>query len=128
MVIDVADLPTLDMLGQEAGEGSKAVAARVAAARRIQKTRFAGQNLPIHTNAALSGEALHRLVSPDVAGKALLEEATEKLRLSMRGYTRVLRVSRTIADLAGSEGVSREHIAEALSYRQMQFGRQVEAA
>ncbi|MGE0754201.1 MAG: YifB family Mg chelatase-like AAA ATPase [Alphaproteobacteria bacterium] len=126
MVIEVADLPTLDMLGQQAGEESAAVAARVAAARQVQKNRLQSQGFS--TNAELSGELLHQLVSPQAEGKQLLEEATEKLRLSMRGYTRVLRVARTIADLTGSQQVSRDHIAEALSYRQLQFGRQLEAA
>jgi magnesium chelatase family protein len=128
MVIDVADLPTLDMLGQNSGEASADVAKRVAVARDRQKARFRELNLPYATNVELQGELLHTVVAPDNAGKKLLEEATEKLRLSMRGYTRVLRVARTIADLEGSETVGRSHIAEALSYRQLQFGRQLEAA
>ena len=82
--------------------------------------------LPYRINAELFGETLHQLVTPDDKGKKLLEEATEKLRLSMRGYTRVLRVARTIADLEQSEGVSQQHVGEALSYRQLQFGRTLE--
>ncbi len=128
MAIDVADLPTLDMLEQTPGETSAAVAARVAQARARQRERFVQHNLPYATNTELQGEVLHEMVAPDAKGQALLEEATEKLRLSMRGYTRVLRVARTIADLEGSQSVGHGHIAEALSYRQMQFGRQVEAA
>lgn len=128
MIIEVPEVPTLDMLNIEQGEPSAAVAARVARARELQKARFARENLPLNTNTELAGEALHRIVAPDAKGQALLEQATSALKLSMRGYTRVLRVARTIADLDGAETVSHSHIAEALSYRQMQFGRYLEAA
>lgn len=128
MVIEVPEVPTLDMLNIEHGEPSAAVAARVAAARDKQKARFAAEGLPLYTNTELQGEVLHRLVAPDAKGRALLEQATNNLKLSMRGYTRVLRVARTIADLDGSQTVGHSHIAEALSYRQMQFGRYLEAA
>jgi magnesium chelatase family protein len=128
MTIDVPEVATLDMLTRGAGEPSATVAARVAGARNVQKARFARLQLPHRTNAELSGETLRDLVTPDDAGKKLLEQATEKLRLSMRGYTRVLRVARTIADLDQSEAVSQQHVGEALSYRQMQFGRATEDA
>ena len=65
----------------------------------------------------LPGDALDQHAAPDEAGKALLMQAAAAMRLSARSYTRVLRVARTIADLAGSEGVTRLHVAEALSYR-----------
>ncbi|NCY25135.1 MAG: ATP-binding protein, partial [Alphaproteobacteria bacterium] len=128
IAIDVPEVATLDMLGQRPGEASQAVAARVAAARHAQKQRYAHMGLKQRTNAELSGQLLHELVQPDEKGRALLEQATEKLRLSMRGYTRVLRVARTIADLEGSAQVSAAHVAEAVSYRQMQLGRLPEAA
>ncbi len=128
MAIDVPDVPTLDMLAKAAGEPSEAVAGRVAAARDKQKARFAALELPYRINAELFGETLRQLVVPDDKGQKLLEEATEKLRLSMRGYTRVLRVARTIADLEQSETVNQQHVGEALSYRQMQFGRMMEEA
>lgn len=127
MAIDVPDVPTLDMLGKGEGESSEVVGKRVAAARLRQKERFKKLGLPHRTNSELSGDTLHGLVVPDAGGKKLLEQATEKLRLSMRGYTRVLRVARTIADLEGAEAIAQPHIAEAVSYRQMQFGR-LEAA
>lgn len=128
MAIDVPEVATLDMLNQSGGEPSAYVAARIAKARDIQRERFKAMGLPHRINAELFGETLHALVTPDAKGKALLEEATAKLRLSMRGYTRVLRVARTIADLEGAESIQQPHVAEALSYRQMQFGRSLEEA
>ncbi len=126
MAIEVPEVATLDMLTSSGGEASEAVAARVTAARGLQKLRFSMLKLAQRTNAELQGEMLHNFVVPDDKGKKLLEKATETLRLSMRGYTRVLRVARTIADLEQSETVSHAHVGEALSYRQMQFGRQSE--
>ena len=127
MTIEVAEVPTLEMLGSPGGEPSEVVAARVQAARQRQKQRYQQQGLAIRTNAEISGDALHQSVVPDSAGRALLEQATSQMKLSMRGYTRVLRVARTIADLEGSETVTKQHIAEALSYRHMQLAR-LEAA
>ncbi len=127
MTIEVAEVPTLEMLGSPGGEPSEVVATRVQAARQRQKQRYQQQGLAIRTNAEISGDALHQSVVPDSAGRALLEQATSQMKLSMRGYTRVLRVVRTIADLEGSETVTKQHIAEALSYRHMQLAR-LEAA
>ena len=96
-------------------EGSEAVAKRVAAAREIQSARFEG--LGPRTNAEAEGELLDRIATPDEPGKRLLADAAAAMRLSARGYHRVLRVARTIADLAGVETIGRIHVAEALSYR-----------
>lgn len=126
IAIDVPEVATLDMLSQKPGEPSEAVAARVAAARHRQKERL--QPLGARTNAQISGQALHDMVQLGQGARQLLEQATEKLRLSMRGYTRVLRVARTIADLEGAPDVTAPHIAEAVSYRQLQLGKQPEAA
>ena len=71
----------------------------------------------IHTNAAAVGGALEEAARPDAAGLALLRDASDAMRLSARGYHRVLRVARTLADLDGAERVGRVHLAEALSYR-----------
>lgn len=96
-------------------EGSAEVAARVAAARASQMERYAGQG--VRTNAEADGELLEAVATPDGPGRALLAQAAERMRLSARGYHRVLRVARTIADLGGAEDVGRVQIAEALSYR-----------
>jgi magnesium chelatase family protein len=100
-------------------ETSTEVAARVVAARRIQAQRFAGMGRPeIRINAAADGELLETIAAPDAAGLKLLREAADAMNLSARGYHRVLRVARTLADLDAREEVSRIHVAEALSYRQ----------
>nr|WP_244560902.1 hypothetical protein [Azospirillum oryzae] len=77
----------------------------------------------MRTNAEADGELLEKVASPDAPGRALLTEAAERLKLSARGYHRVMRVGRTLADLDGVEGVKRRHIAEALSYRRIAPGR-----
>lgn len=124
MMIDVPEVATLDMLATSGGEPSETVATRVEQARALQKSRFKQKGMNQRTNAELSGDVLHELVLLEADAKKLLEQATEKLRLSMRGYTRVLRVARTIADLAGADNVAQPHVAEAISYRQQILGRE----
>jgi magnesium chelatase family protein len=113
--VEVAAVSAIDLALPPPPEGSTEVAARVAAARAVQAERLAGSGL--RTNAELDGEALDRFAGPDEAGHALLAQAAVAMKLSARGYTRILRVARTIADLAGVETIGRIHIAEALSYR-----------
>jgi magnesium chelatase family protein len=98
------------------GESSVQVAARVAAARNIQSARFSGQD-HLRVNADLEGKALDDAATPDSEGRALLVKVAERFGLSARGYHRVLRVARTIADLEGVADVRKPHIAEAVSYR-----------
>ncbi|HUD52123.1 MAG TPA: ATP-binding protein, partial [Parvibaculum sp.] len=108
-----------------AAEGSAEVAIRIAAAREIQEARYAecaavgGPNL----NSEVEGELLDKVASPDEAGLRLLTEAADRMRLTARGYHRVLRVARTLADLDGVDAVRRVHVAEALAYREPVAGR-----
>lgn len=113
--VEVQPVTAADLVLPPPAEGSAEVAARVAAARARQTARYAGTS--VRTNAEADGEPLMAFAAPDEPGRKLLAQAAEAMRLSARGYTRVLRVARTIADLAGSEGVGRIHVAEALSYR-----------
>jgi magnesium chelatase family protein len=113
--VEVAAVAAADLVLPPPSEGSAEVRARVEAARAIQTARYAAQGL--RTNAEADGEVLEATAGPDEAGRALLAQAAAAMGLSARGYTRVLRVARTIADLAGAERVGRVHVAEALSYR-----------
>ena len=81
----------------------------------MQTARYADHKT--RTNAEIDGTLLEAVATPDEPGRQLLAQAAEAMRLSARGYTRILRVARTIADLAGAESIGRIHLAEALSYR-----------
>jgi magnesium chelatase family protein len=122
--IDVPSVRASDLSLPPPAEGSAEVAARVAAARARQAARFA--RLPkdrrIRTNAEADGMLLDEIATPDTEGKRLLIDAAERLHLSARGYHRVLRVARTLADLDQAEHVRRLHVAEALSYRRIVLG------
>jgi magnesium chelatase family protein len=113
--VEVEAVSAADLVLPSPGDGSDQVSARVLTARQVQTERLAGSGC--RTNAELNGELLDAHATPDEPGQRLLAQASEAMRLSARGYTRILRVARTIADLAGCATTGRIHIAEALSYR-----------
>jgi len=116
--IEVPAVTAADLILPPPAEGSREVGDRVARARAIQAERYAAIGLPqIRTNATASGPVLEDVAKPDSAGLALLRDAAEAMRLSARGYHRVLRVARTLADLDAADKIGRVHLAEALSYR-----------
>lgn len=121
--IDVPAVSAADMIVPgAAAESSAAVAGRVARARERQAERYAAAGHPeVLTNAAAPSALVEKLVTPDRESQTLLLQAAERFNLSARAYHRVLKVARTLADLAGVEKVARPHIAEALSYR-LTFG------
>jgi magnesium chelatase family protein len=111
--VEVAPVPHRELARSHDGESSAAVAARVAAARERQYARLGMGTC----NAEMAARDLHAHARPDGAGAVLIERAMTKLGLSARAYTRILKVARTIADLAGAEPVSAPHVAEAIHYR-----------
>ena len=115
LTVQVRPVPAALLAETTAGETSREVRERVAAAHALQRRRFGAQ--PALTNADLRGARLSRHCALDTAGRRLLQRAVTRLGLSARGYDRVRRVARTIADLAGEAAVSRPHVAEALGYR-----------
>jgi magnesium chelatase family protein len=116
--IEVPAVTAADLILPPPTEDSREVAERVALARERQAARYAAIGLPhVRSNAAVSGAVLEDVARPDGSGLTLLREAADAMRLSARGYHRVLRVARTLADLDGSDKVGRLHLAEALSYR-----------
>lgn len=115
--IHVPSVSPQDLSLPAAKEGSEDVAKRVTAARKLQAARFKKFGLDILTNSEISPQHIDEVILIDAAAKALLLKASDKLRLSARAYHRVLRLSRTIADIEICEIVSSTHIAEALNYR-----------
>jgi len=115
--VEVDPVSAADLALPPPAEGSAEVAARVRAARAIQTAR--AEETGARTNAELDGDGLEAHATPDEAGRKLLMQAADAMRLSARGYTRMLRVARTVADLAGAQTIGRIHVAEALSYRRI---------
>jgi magnesium chelatase family protein len=116
--IEVPAVTASDLILPPPSEGSREIAARVARARSIQTSRYETLGLAhIRTNAQANGPVLEDVAQLDGSGTKLLRDAADAMRLSARGYHRVLRVARTLADLDGADKVGRIHLAEALSYR-----------
>jgi magnesium chelatase family protein len=120
--VDVPPVTAADLALPPPAEGTAEAAARVAAARELQAERGAAAGIAEGLNSRLEGEALEAVAAPDEPGRALLSRAAEATGLTARGWTRTLRLARTIADLDGSDAVRRLHVAEALSYRRSQPG------
>jgi len=116
--VEVPRVAYNDLASIAPGEPSRAVRERVERARMVQQSRFA--SIPgVFTNARMESRELRRFASPDEEGRRLLRAAMEKLGLSARAHDRILRVSRTIADLVGSEHIRAPHLAEAIQYRSL---------
>lgn len=118
LFIDVPAVSIADLQKLPSGEPSKAIAARVSDARTRQLQRHTDQLGAAVLNAHLQGKALERATALAADGQALMKQAAQSLNLSARGYHRVLRVARTIANMAESDTISANHLAEALSFRQ----------
>jgi len=115
--VEVPGVSAADLSLPPPAESSADVAARAGRAREVQRARYAEAG--IRTNAEAEGKLLDAVATPEPAGAKLLADAAEAMRLTARGYHRVLRVARTIADLGGSDQVRRAHVAEALSFRRI---------
>lgn len=119
--IEITPVPFKDISRSTQGESSASIRQRVIKARLIQEQRFKDCN-GIHCNAQMSERMIHQYAEPDEAGINLLRTAMERLNLSARAYNRILKVARTIADLEASENVQPQHLAEAISYRNLDRG------
>ena len=115
--VDVPSVPFKDLTGVSQGQPSSEIRQRVLAARKIQEERL--RKTKIHTNAMMNSRQIRRFCQIDEKSNALLEMAMEKFGLSARALSRILKISRTIADLAGSQDIEQAHIAEAIQYRSL---------
>ncbi len=118
---EIQAVPFAQLSQMQPGEPSSAIRERVIKARKIQEVRFKDSK-GIHCNAQMTERMLHQFAEPDAASMDMLRMAMERLKLSARAYSRILKVARTIADLAGSENVQSQHIAEAIGYRNLDRG------
>ena len=118
---EIQAVPFAELSQMQPGEPSAAIRERVIAARKIQEERFRNHK-GIHCNAQMSERMVHQYAAPDAQSLDMLRMAMEKLKLSARAYTRILKVSRTIADLEGAEKVLSHHIGEAIGYRNLDRG------
>jgi len=117
--VDVPRLSVADLTLPPSSETTEIVASRIAAARHIQRERYAHMKhpTPLRTNAEAEGRILDEITELDEAGQELVQQAIAHMKLSARGYHRILKVARTLADLETSPRIQRHHVAEAVSYR-----------
>ena len=115
--VDVPAVSPNELMEIQQGEPSQDILARVQRARDIQSARYEELGQSFITNAQASHATIEKVAEADQAGKQLLQEAAEKLKFSARGFHRILKVARTLADLGGEDKVGRIHLAEAISYR-----------
>ena len=115
--VEVDNISYDEITGDELAESSEKIRQRVQKAREIQSARFAGTGM--HCNAQMDAESIRKYCRLDEAGEALIRRAFESLNMSARGYNRVLKVARTVADLDGAENIDRKHIALAISFRNL---------
>lgn len=116
--VEVTPVSFNELSSQKTSETSEAVRERVIRAREVQAKRFEG-HAGIYSNAQMSSKLLKEICTINNIGQTLLKAAMDKLNLSARAYDRILKVSRTIADLEGSEDIKPEHLAEAIQYRSL---------
>ena len=128
---EIQAVPFASLSEMKPGEPSEKIRERVIRARNIQIERFSSIKLPSslgggggrpHCNAQMTEKMIHEFAEPDAASLEMLRMAMERLKLSARAYSRILKVARTIADLEGSERVQSNHIAEAIGYRNLDRG------
>ena len=115
--IEVPAVSYRELADRREGEGSCDIGQRVERAREVQRERFRGSK--VHSNAQMTPRFIKKFCEPDAAGSRMLELVTDRLGLSARSYSRILKVARTIADLEGSEGVREHHVSEAIQYRSL---------
>ncbi|MBX2984216.1 MAG: YifB family Mg chelatase-like AAA ATPase [Flavobacteriales bacterium] len=115
--IEVTPVAFTELASERQTEKSESVRERVVQARKVQEQRYRGTKM--HSNAQISTQQLRKYCRVDATGQALLQKAMERLGLSARAYDRILKVARTIADLAGSNDIRTEHLAEAIQYRSL---------
>ena len=118
---EITPVPFSDISKGEQGEPSADIRERVIAARHLQERRFKDFK-GIHCNAQMTERMIHRYAEPDASSLDMLRMAMERLSLSARAYSRILKVARTIADLEGSADVLSHHLAEAIGYRNLDRG------